>query len=119
LVEGGPPITDPKNPGRKVADEEAACAERLEKVFARYFQPSPDRNTTVVLVCHGNVIRYLWSRALQVDPGIWQRYRTSNCNVTEVRINPDGSMRGVSYNDVGHLPPELRTFSWRSPMYRP
>jgi serine/threonine-protein phosphatase PGAM5 len=117
LAEGSPPVTDPKDPGRKATEEELAFRDQMERVFARYFRPSPDRDVTVVLFCHGNVIRYLWSRALAIDPGVWQRYQVSNANVTEIRVDPDGAIIGVSYNDIGHLPPRLRTFSWRSPMY--
>ena len=39
--------------------EADSCAARLDAVFARYFRPSPARDSTEVLVCHGNVIRWL------------------------------------------------------------
>jgi hypothetical protein len=36
---------------------------------------------------------------------------TGNCGLTVVHIKPDGSMKLVSFNDMGHIPPNLRTVS--------
>jgi broad specificity phosphatase PhoE len=118
LAECGPPVTEPASPKPATAAAKD-CGERLEKVYARYFKPSPKRDTTVAIFCHGNVIRYLWCKSFGVDPGLWNRIKVSNCNVTEIRVQPDGTMLPVSYNDTGHLPPALQTFSWRRQMYQP
>jgi hypothetical protein len=41
----------------------------------------------------------------------WLQMTTGNCGLTVVRIKPDGSMKLVSFNDMGHIPPNLRTVS--------
>ncbi|MEO6228201.1 MAG: histidine phosphatase family protein, partial [Thermomonas sp.] len=37
----------------------AACKLQLDRVFARFFKPGTSRDQADMLVCHGNVIRYL------------------------------------------------------------
>ncbi len=94
----------------EVTPEKAAeCGERLERAFAEYFVPSPGRDRHDVIVCHGNVIRYFVTKILAVDHKSWLGMSIGNCSLTVVRIEPDGSMRLLSFNDVGHLPPNLQT----------
>jgi len=119
LAECGPPQTGEASAPNPATEMELVCREHLDHVYGRYFRPTPDRDTAVVLFCHGNVIRYLWCKALGVDPGVWPRLKVSNCHVTEIRVQADGTVVPVSYNDVGHLPPACRTFSWRRQMYQP
>jgi serine/threonine-protein phosphatase PGAM5 len=90
------------------ADE---CRDQLEHAFARYFRPSPEADRHDILVCHGNVIRYLVCKVLEVDPTAWLGMTIANCSLTVVRVNADGSMRLVSYDDVGHLPLDLQTYT--------
>lgn len=85
------------------------CIDKLERAFAEYFVPSPDGDRHDIIVCHGNVIRYFVTRVLGVDSMSWLRMSIGNCSLTVVRIKPDGSMKLVSFSDVGHLPPNLQT----------
>jgi serine/threonine-protein phosphatase PGAM5 len=85
------------------------CVEQLEQAYQKFFIPSPDRNRIDILVCHGNVIRYLVTRALQVETMAWLGMAVTNCGLTEVRIYPSGRIKLVSYNDTGHIPPNLKT----------
>ncbi|NNG25908.1 MAG: hypothetical protein HKM87_00145 [Ignavibacteriaceae bacterium] len=86
------------------------CAENLEAAFAEYFIPSPDdRDRNDVLVCHGNVIRYFVTKTLNVNTMAWLQMTIGNCSLTIVRIMPTGSMKLITFNDVGHLPPNLQT----------
>jgi serine/threonine-protein phosphatase PGAM5 len=39
----------------------------------------------------------------------WLGMSIGNCSLTVVTINADGSMKLLSYGDVGHLPPNLTT----------
>ena len=80
---------------------------QADSVFAKYLRPS-DQDSNVIIVSHGNVIRYLAACVLG-DPSCWLRMRTSNCGITELVIESDGRMWVVSYNDVGHLPVNLVT----------
>ena len=105
--------TPPSRNAAAIADtpvaEQAACAAQLERVFSANFKPSPGGNRTELFVCHGNVIRYLVTRALGVDPKAWLSMSVGHASITKIRIKPDGSMQVISVGDVGHLPPNLQT----------
>jgi serine/threonine-protein phosphatase PGAM5 len=89
--------------------ELVACQEQLEAAFAEFFVPSEREARHEVVVCHGNVIRYFVTRVLGVDPLSWLGMSIGNCSLTVVRVNPDGTMKLLSFGDVGHLPPNLQT----------
>jgi serine/threonine-protein phosphatase PGAM5 len=90
-------------------EELVACQEQLEAAFAQFFIPSVEGIRHEVLVCHGNVIRYFVTRVLGVDPLSWLRMSIGNCSLTVVRVNSDGTMKLLSFGDVGHIPPNLQT----------
>jgi serine/threonine-protein phosphatase PGAM5 len=86
-----------------------ACVDDLEKAFQLYFAPSPDADRHDLIVCHGNVIRYFVTKALKVDTMAWLGMSIGNCSLTVVKVFADGSMKLLSFSDVGHLPPNLTT----------
>lgn len=90
--------------------EADTCRSRLEAAFARYFRPAAGRDSTEVLVCHGNVIRYFVCRVLGLDPVRWLTMTIANCSLTVVQVRPDGTMRLLSFSDAGHLPVALQTY---------
>ena len=92
----------------KEADLEA-CTQQIENAFELYFAPSPDADRHDVIVCHGNVIRYFVTRVLGVDTNAWLGMSIGNCSLTVVKVKADGSMKLLSFSDVGHLPPNLST----------
>ena len=55
------------------------------------------------------MIRYFVTKVLKVETMSWLQMTTGNCGLTVVRIKPDSSMKLVSFNDMGHIPPNLRT----------
>ncbi len=67
-----------------------------------------------VIVCHANVIRYFFCRALQLPPEAWLRLCTFNCSLTYFTIRPTGTVSCRMLGDIGHLPHELCTFSMHS-----
>jgi serine/threonine-protein phosphatase PGAM5 len=85
----------------------AACQAQLERVFAAWFKASPDGERTDLFVCHGNVIRYLVTRALGVDTKAWLQMSIGHASITRIRVRPDGSMQVIAVGDVGHLPPNM------------
>jgi serine/threonine-protein phosphatase PGAM5 len=88
------------------------CVENLEKAFKEYFIPSTDEmDKHDIIVCHGNVIRYFVTKVLNVDTMAWLQMTIGNCSLTIIKIKPDGSMKLVSFNDVGHIPPNLQTLT--------
>ena len=89
--------------------EAAECEVQLEQAFKEFFVPSPNKDRHDVLVCHGNVIRYLLTRVQGVDPHSWLRMSVGNCSITVIRIEADGRFKILGVGDVGHLPPNLQT----------
>ena len=91
-------------------EELKKCTDNLDAAFSNYFIPSPgEEDQNDIIVCHGNVIRYFLTKVLKVETMSWLQMTTGNCGLTVVRIKPDGSMKLVSFNDMGHIPPNLRT----------
>ncbi len=86
-----------------------ACREQLDAAFGTFFTPSPDADRQEILVSHGNAIRYLVTRVLKVDPMSWLGMSIGNCSLTVVKVLSDGSMKLLSFSDVGHIPPGLQT----------
>jgi serine/threonine-protein phosphatase PGAM5 len=91
------------------ADEIAQHTKRASRAFDRYFKCARGQDKHELLICHGNLIRYLVCRVVQVPPEAWSRFGSYNCGITEVQINSDGRMWVLAYNDTGHLPEHLRT----------
>jgi serine/threonine-protein phosphatase PGAM5 len=94
--------------GEKPADLQA-CKARLDRVFATYFRPAAGREHSDLIVCHGNVIRYLVTRALGVDTDAWLEMSVGHASITRIRVEADGRYKVISVGDVGHIPPALRT----------
>ena len=79
---------------------------RVEAAFKTYFSRPPERaesSFTTVLVCHGNVIRYLVARALQFPPETWTRLRVFNASITILEIRHDGVVILRALGDTGHF----------------
>ena len=90
------------------ADE---CEAQLEAAAARLLVPATgDRDEHDIVVCHGNVIRWLVCRVLDVDPAAWLGMSIANCSVTIVQVRADGSCKLVSFADSGHIPWERTTY---------
>lgn len=97
---------------RLASDEEmAACEANLEAAFAKYLVPTPEADTYDVLVCHGNVIRWLVCKAMGIDPLHWRRFTIGNGSVTTLVVAPDGTVRMASYSDTGHIPVATQTWT--------
>jgi serine/threonine-protein phosphatase PGAM5 len=84
-----------------------ACKARLDKVFSEHFRPAAGAERSELLVCHGNVIRYMVTRALGVDTAAWLEMSVGHASITRIRVEADGSFKIISVGDVGHLPPNL------------
>ena len=66
LAECTPPTRRPEIMAQEKPEDLASCQAQLDRVFARFFRPAAGHEETDLLVCHGNVIRYLVTRALGV-----------------------------------------------------
>jgi serine/threonine-protein phosphatase PGAM5 len=84
---------------------------RIDRAFAKYFRPTRGPDRCEVLVCHGNITRYLLRLAIGDPPSRWWRYWPLHCSLSMVLVPPDRTNRIVCINDVGHLPRRLQTVS--------
>lgn len=87
------------------------CSQRIEDAQAALFQPptSQTRDEYELVVCHGNVIRYLVTRILGAPDTAWTTMLIHNCSITRMVVNEGGQPFLLSFNDTGHLPPHLLT----------
>lgn len=89
-------------------EERDATVEQVERIRARFFQPSK-RNTTYLIFCHGNLIRYLVAATLGLPYEAWMRMDVNHASLSEIHVYPGDFTALISYNESGHLPPGLRT----------
>jgi len=89
--------------------EPEECLEQVEAAYTEFFVPSPDGERHDIVVCHGNVIRYFVTRALNVDTKAWLGMSIANCSVTVIRVNADGTTKVLMVGDIGHISPNLQT----------
>jgi serine/threonine-protein phosphatase PGAM5 len=108
LVECTPPSVNAS--GGEKPGQQVECAKRLDRVFARRFRPAVAADRVDLIVAHGNVIRYLVTRALGVDTRAWVMFSLAHASLTIVRVQADGTMKVLAVGDVGHIPPNLQ--SW-------
>lgn len=94
-------------------------AERVEAAFSKYIYRADTTTTTTekeqheftVIVCHGNIIRFMFCRALQIPPEAWLRMSIFNCSLTYLMVKPNGYCSCRMLGDIGHLGYEHSTFS--------
>ncbi len=90
------------------ASERREDRARADAAYAKIVRTSRAEQTELV-VCHGNLIRYLVCRALHTPVAKWLRMATSHCGLTRVVVRDTGAVRVVSYNETSHLPTKLVT----------
>ncbi len=81
---------------------------QMQAAYQRFFKPA-DVDTHEVLVCHGNIILDLVCHATNVNPDVWSHMLINNCAINIVAIESVDDMQLVAFNDVRHLPENLRT----------
>jgi serine/threonine-protein phosphatase PGAM5 len=74
------------------------------------FTPATTADRNDLIVAHGNVIRYLVTKALGVDTRAWPGFSIAHTSLTVVRVRADGTMSVIAVGDVGHIPPNMQ--SW-------
>lgn len=109
LAECTPPTRRTEITAEETPEDLAACQAKLERVFAKYFVPAAGAERQELFVCHGNVIRYLVTRALGVDSMAWLEMSVGHASITKIRVEPDGRFKVIAVGDVGHLTPNLLT----------
>ena len=91
--------------------EAAGCEAALNAAWGRLFRPaSGAADEHDIVVCHGNVIRWFVTRALDVDPEAWLGMSIANCSLTVIQVRGDGSCKLISFADSGHVPWSMTTY---------
>ena len=92
-------------PRAKVAE----TRKRMDQAFERFVRPSTkDRNE--LFVAHGNIIRYFMRKVLGDAETRWWQMDTVQCGLSVIRVVKERRVF-VAFNDVGHLPLQMRTHS--------
>lgn len=82
---------------------------RADQAFTRFFL-APDGDTThELIVAHGNMIRYLVCRALDINADTWAKLEMQHCGISIIAINQDSQMMMLAHNRIQHLPAEMQT----------
>jgi serine/threonine-protein phosphatase PGAM5 len=105
------PTSDPKPAQGPAATEAARCQNQLEDAFKTYFVPAKNANENEVLVAHGSVIRFLTLKALGADTRRYPTLSIARASLTIIRVRPGGSTSVVAVGDIGHIPPNLQSWS--------
>ena len=91
------------------ASEFAAMKRSADAAFRQVFAPAQDEDRHELVVSHGNILRYLLVRALDLPLDSWTRFDLLNCSVSVVVVER-GRAWAAGVGDVGHLPPRLQTY---------
>lgn len=90
----------------KLAEQRAIA----DQAFDQFFKPfGGEKDLHEVLVSHGNLIRYLVCRALNVDPNAWVNMLPFQGGITRFMIEEDGNVLMLSFNETAHIPLEMQT----------
>ncbi len=101
------------------AAKTAKCDAQVAAAWSKYMTPSPENDAVDVLVCHGNVIRWLVSRALGTQGSLWRKMDIGNASITVVAIKADGTTKLATFSDVGHIPVAKQTWTGNGPGWQP
>jgi serine/threonine-protein phosphatase PGAM5 len=109
LRECTPPTRRADIMAKETPAELAAAEAQLDQAFGTFFAPARGSDQHDILVCHGNVIRYLVTKALGVDTKAWLGFSVAHCSLTVIQVAPDGTCKVLAVGDAGHIPQNLQS----------
>lgn len=118
LAECTPPTRRTEVGKDEKPDDLAACKAQLDRAFERFFKPATGKPQTDLLICHGNVTRYMVTRALGVDTAAWLEMSVRHASITLIRVEADGRFKVIAVGDAGHIPPNLLSGATGDPAER-
>ncbi|CAJ1375093.1 unnamed protein product [Effrenium voratum] len=114
LVEGVPMVPDPAPEQLQQLPKDVLFKDMVRAEGAlrtHLWRPAGGPESTAeIVVGHGNQMRYVLCRALQLNPNVWSRFAAGHATVSWLEISSDGSVLLREFGGSGHLPPELRTY---------
>ncbi len=111
LEECTPPTRRSEVTKDEKSEDLVACKARFDRLFEAHFKPVDGAERTEMYVCHGNVIRYLTTRALGVDSKAWLEMSVHHASITRIRVEVDGRFKVISVGDSGYMPANMLTGS--------
>ena len=92
-----------------ITEEQIAAGEaQMADAVGEWFAPSRD-DRSELLVTHNFVIAWFVREVLGGPAWRWMGVNQANCGLTIIRIRSAKPPTLVAHNDLGHLPPALRT----------
>jgi probable phosphoglycerate mutase len=88
--------------------ERAEGARLAAAAIERFAIPSKEKRHELI-VTHNFLVAWFVRDALGGPPARWLGLNQGNCALTVIRYRPDRPPALITFNDGGHLPPELRT----------
>lgn len=83
---------------------------QADRAFKQIFTFSK-RNSTELVVCHGNIIRYFICKALGINTELWLSMDIKQCGISSIQLNSKTrEMKVMAHNDLGHIPLHKQTF---------
>lgn len=106
-----PFVPDPVPPALEgyMPQERADGARWAAEALDRFAKPvEGDIETHELVITHAFLVAWFVRDALGAPPERWLGLNSANCALTVIRYTPDRPPALVLFNDLSHLPPELR-----------
>lgn len=88
----------------------SANKRQADRAYRDIFTFSKSSRSELV-VCHGNIIRYFFCKALGTDTEAWSKLDIKQCGITIIQLNSKTrSISIIAHNDIGHIPLKMQTF---------
>ncbi|CBZ50118.1 putative phosphoglycerate mutase family protein [Neospora caninum Liverpool] len=100
----------PASTAANAAAGAASPSAEAEKQAGVAAEGNVGNDSYIIIVCHGNVIRYMLMRALQLPGCAWLRWATYNTGISWISIDSKGYVSCREFGDVGHLPADMITY---------
>lgn len=91
----------------RIAAQRASADAAFDEFFQYIGDPDSQDEVHEVLVCHGNLIRYLVCRTLNADTRAWANMMIHQGSVTRVALDDNDGMLLMTFNEITHMPPEI------------
>jgi probable phosphoglycerate mutase len=88
--------------------EEAETGARLADALTARFGRPAETEVHEVLVTHAYQVAWMLRHALDAPPARWLSLNSGNTALTAIDIPSAGPARVIVFNDMGHLPDDLR-----------
>jgi serine/threonine-protein phosphatase PGAM5 len=91
------------------AAERAEGPQRADAALDRFARPGgADGDEYELVVTHNFLVGWLVSQAMAAPPWRWLGMNQMNCAISVIAYQPDLPASLLTFNDAGHLSPELR-----------